>query len=128
MKKNRYSWQVVEKKNKRREKAIIKCYALQVKVKRERNNYLLSFTIVISNGTIVWKVVWVESYLRLNLSSRRNQCLGYLRVIKCKHWMCRKIDTAVSFLVIALLEHSCLYCIIPILIWAFNLLSWVGTV
>ena len=27
--------------------------------------------IVIRNGKIVWKVVWIEYYLRLNLSSRR---------------------------------------------------------
>ena len=28
-------------------------------------------TLVIRNGKIVWKVVWIEYYLRLNLSSRR---------------------------------------------------------
>ena len=28
------------------------------------------FTIVIKNGKIVWKIVWIEYYLRLNLSSR----------------------------------------------------------
>ena len=30
-----------------------------------------SENIVIRNGSIVWKVVWIEYYLRLNLSSRR---------------------------------------------------------
>ena len=29
------------------------------------------FIIVIRNGKIIWKVVWIEYYLRLNLSSRR---------------------------------------------------------
>ena len=30
-----------------------------------------SLTIVIRNGKIVWKVVWIECYLRLNLSYQR---------------------------------------------------------
>ena len=34
------------------------------------------FCIVIRNGTIVWKVVWIEYYLTLNLISRRYLYLG----------------------------------------------------
>ena len=33
----------------------------------------LGFNIVIRNGKIVWKVVWIEYYLRLNLSSQATQ-------------------------------------------------------
>ena len=36
--------------------------------------------IVIRNGKIVWKVIWIKYYLRLILSSRRYQCLGYLSI------------------------------------------------
>ena len=32
---------------------------------------VMSLTIIIRNGRIVWKVVWIKYYLRLNLSSQR---------------------------------------------------------
>ena len=53
----------------------------------------LNQTIVIRNGMMVWKVVWIEYYLRLNLISRR-----YSEYIKCKQWMCGKIKTTVFFI------------------------------
>ena len=38
--------------------------------------------IVIRNGMIVRKVIWIKYYLQLNLS---------FTYIKCKHWMCWKV-------------------------------------
>ena len=32
---------------------------------------VMSLTTIIRNGRIVWKVVWIKYYLRLNLSSQR---------------------------------------------------------
>ena len=50
------------------------CYDLDMCQNLEKN------IIVIRNGKIVWKVVWIEHYLRLNLSSRRYQYPGHLRI------------------------------------------------
>ena len=73
-------------------------------------NIFLAFlvnTIVIRNGKTVWKVVWIESYLRLNLSSRRYprlsqhtsnvniECAGKLEWSKQMYSLC----------VTSLLEH-----------------------
>ena len=54
--------------------------------------------IVIRNGKIVWKVVWIEYYLRLNLSSRRYNYPATSDFIKCTQWMCWKIKTTVFFM------------------------------
>ena len=55
-------------------------------------NGKLNDFIVIRNGKIVWKVVWIEYYLRLNLSSRRYYNQATSEFIKCKHLMCRNIS------------------------------------
>ena len=39
--------------------------------KNVQKNKYVCLNIVIRNGKIVWKVTWIEYYLRLNLSSRR---------------------------------------------------------
>ena len=39
-----------------------------------------SYSIVIRNGKIVWKGVWIECYLRLNMSSRRYSFPGCLSI------------------------------------------------
>ena len=56
-------------------------------------------TIVIRNGRIIWKVVWIEYYLQLNLSSRtitrtqaRSEC------IQCTDWTFWIIKSTVFFM------------------------------
>ena len=41
---------------------------------------VFSCFVVIRNGKLVWKVVWFDYYLQLNLSSRRYYYPGYLRI------------------------------------------------
>ena len=56
----------------------------------------LGYFIVIRNKKIVWKVVWVEYYFRLNLSTQATTAY-----IKCKHWMCwkvRMVKTTIFFI------------------------------
>ena len=48
--------------------------------KNADGNSMFYITIVIRNWKIIWKVVWFEYYFRLNLSSRRYQYPGYLRI------------------------------------------------
>ena len=56
-------------------------FKMELSVKIVNSIKLLSiFTIVMRNGKIVWKVVWIEYYLQLNLSFRRYQYPGYLSI------------------------------------------------
>ena len=48
--------------------------------------YSMAKSIVIRNGKIVWKVVWMEYYLKLNLSSRRNKYPGYFSIVEQSEW------------------------------------------
>ena len=48
--------------------------------------------VIIRNGKIVWKVVWIEYYLRLNvLVPEDTSTQPTSSYIKCKYWMSRKV-------------------------------------
>ena len=54
--------------------------------------------IIIRKGEIVWKAVWIEYYLRLNLVSKDTSTEAASEYIKCKQRMCREIKTIIFFM------------------------------
>ena len=50
----------------------IVCWIQQGDSKYVTKSCVVYIIIVIRNGKMVWKVIWIEYYLRLNLSSRRH--------------------------------------------------------
>ena len=57
-----------------------------------RGNTVFAKSIVIRNGKIVWKVVWIGYYLQLNLSSEDTSTQATSAYVRCKQWMCWKVS------------------------------------
>ena len=69
---------------------------------------------------IIWNVVWIGYYLRLNLSSRRYCYIGYLRIHKIETLNTREHQNNYIFDAISLPEHWYFYFSFFVLICVFN--------